>query len=82
MGHGEPIDTGSCRLLKSVDSLDWPAMILGAVAVEFEIAEPPELVEPSANWTPVHPCRQQLSGVRLICDIEFAGNDDVRESAE
>ena len=36
----------------------------------------------SANWAPVHPCRQQLSGVRLICDIKFAGNDDVRESAE
>jgi len=45
-GTAEPIDTCSCRLLKSVDSLDWPAMILGAVAVEFEIAEPPELVEP------------------------------------
>jgi predicted DNA-binding transcriptional regulator YafY len=44
-GSVEPIGTGSCRLRMNVDSLDWPAMVLSAVGADFEVAEPPELVE-------------------------------------
>jgi predicted DNA-binding transcriptional regulator YafY len=39
----EPIDDDTCRLRMSVDSLDWPAMLLGAVGADFDIVDPPEL---------------------------------------
>lgn len=44
-GTVEPLDDGSCRLLMKVDSLDWPAFVLGSVGAEFEIVDPPELRE-------------------------------------
>ena len=44
-GTVEPVDDGSCRLRMNVDDLDWPAMVLAAVGADFEIVEPPELLE-------------------------------------
>ncbi len=38
----EPIDDGSCRMLMNVDSLSWPAMVLGEVDAAFDVASPPE----------------------------------------
>jgi predicted DNA-binding transcriptional regulator YafY len=41
----EPIDATSCRLTMSVDTLDWPAAVLGMVGADFEVVGPPELRE-------------------------------------
>lgn len=42
-GNVEPVDDSRCRLRMSVDDLAWPALILGAVGVEFTVLTPPEL---------------------------------------
>lgn len=42
-GTAEAITETSCRLRMSVDTLEWPAMVLGAVGADFEIVEPAEL---------------------------------------
>ncbi|SDU33705.1 helix-turn-helix transcriptional regulator [Jiangella alkaliphila] len=42
-GTVEAIDDGSCRLTMNVDSLDWPALALGAIGAEFDVVEPAEL---------------------------------------
>jgi predicted DNA-binding transcriptional regulator YafY len=42
-GTVESLGEGACRLRMSVDTLDWPAMVLAAVDAEFEVVEPPEL---------------------------------------
>jgi len=34
----------------TTDSLDWPAMALGSVGVDFEMVSPPELVESVQDW--------------------------------
>jgi predicted DNA-binding transcriptional regulator YafY len=39
-----------CVLRMTVDSLDWPALALGAVRAEFEVLSPPELVEHIREW--------------------------------
>jgi predicted DNA-binding transcriptional regulator YafY len=44
-GTVEATGDGSCRLRMTVDSLDWPAMVLGAAGAEFEVVGPPELGE-------------------------------------
>jgi predicted DNA-binding transcriptional regulator YafY len=44
-GTVEPVGAASCQLRMSVDSLDWPVMVLSAVGAEFEIGDPPELTE-------------------------------------
>ena len=41
---------GRCRLRMTTDSLDWPAMALGSVGVDFEVVSPPELVESVRDW--------------------------------
>jgi predicted DNA-binding transcriptional regulator YafY len=38
----EAIDDGSCRMLMNVDSLSWPAMVLGEVGAAFDVTSPPE----------------------------------------
>jgi predicted DNA-binding transcriptional regulator YafY len=46
VGHWATVEeTGdrSCRLLMSVESFDWPALLLGAVGADFEVVEPPDL---------------------------------------
>jgi predicted DNA-binding transcriptional regulator YafY len=42
-GTVEPLGERSCRLRMSVDTLDWPSMVLAAVDAEFEVVEPPQL---------------------------------------
>lgn len=44
-GTVEPIDEESCTLLMSVDDLEWPAMVLGSVRADFEVLDPPELID-------------------------------------
>lgn len=40
----EPVDDASCRLTMKVDTLDWPAMLLGAIDADFAVVSPPDLV--------------------------------------
>jgi len=44
-GTLEPIDDHTCRLLTGADWLDGLAIYIAGMGVEFEIAEPPELIE-------------------------------------
>ncbi|MGH2917131.1 MAG: helix-turn-helix transcriptional regulator, partial [Solirubrobacteraceae bacterium] len=44
-GTVEPVDEQRCEYRTSDDSLDWLAMRIGMLGVEFEVHEPPELVE-------------------------------------
>jgi predicted DNA-binding transcriptional regulator YafY len=44
-GTVEPIDDRTCEYRTSDDSLDWLALRIGMLGVEFEVHEPPELVE-------------------------------------
>jgi len=46
----EPLDAARCRISMTTDSLDWPAMALGAVDADFRILEPPELITHVRNW--------------------------------
>ena len=41
----EAIDERTCELRTSDDSLDWLAVRVAMVGVDFEVHEPPELVE-------------------------------------
>jgi predicted DNA-binding transcriptional regulator YafY len=47
----EDIDDDRCRLHMTVDSLDWPALALGTVGAEFEVIQPPELVNYLREWS-------------------------------
>jgi predicted DNA-binding transcriptional regulator YafY len=49
-GTVEEVDDRRCRLLMTVDTLDWPAMVLGAVGAEFEVLGPPELADRIREW--------------------------------
>ena len=42
-GTLEPVDDGACRYRTADDDLDWLAMRLGMIGVEFRIDSPPEL---------------------------------------
>lgn len=44
-GQLEPIDESTCLYVTSDDSLEWLALRIGFLGVEFEVQEPPELVE-------------------------------------
>jgi predicted DNA-binding transcriptional regulator YafY len=44
-GELEPLDGGSCRMHSTADTLDWLAQRLALLGCEFEVHEPPELVE-------------------------------------
>ena len=44
-GTVEEIDDRTCELRTSDDSLDWLAVRVGMLGVDFEVHEPPELVE-------------------------------------
>jgi predicted DNA-binding transcriptional regulator YafY len=44
-GRVEPIDERSCELRTSDDSLEWLAVRIGMLDVDFDVHEPPELVE-------------------------------------
>ncbi|MFQ6228603.1 helix-turn-helix transcriptional regulator [Nocardia sp. NPDC002869] len=49
-GSVEAIDAGRCRIAMTTDSLDWPALTLGSLDAEFQVLEPPELVEHIRVW--------------------------------
>ncbi|WP_199702530.1 helix-turn-helix transcriptional regulator [Jiangella rhizosphaerae] len=42
-GTAEPAGPASCRLTMNVDTLDWPAFLLGSIGAEFDVVEPAEL---------------------------------------
>lgn len=44
-GSVEPIDERTCEYRTSDDSLDWLALRVGMLGVDFDVHEPPELVE-------------------------------------
>ena len=44
-GELEPIDADTCRLCGQSDTLEWLAFRLVTLGCEFEVHEPPELVE-------------------------------------
>jgi hypothetical protein len=45
VGHVEARDAGTCVLHTGSDSLESLAVHLGLLGVDFEVADPPELVE-------------------------------------
>lgn len=49
-GTVEDIDDRRCLLRMTSDSLDWPAMALGAVGADFEVLSPPELLDHVRDW--------------------------------
>jgi predicted DNA-binding transcriptional regulator YafY len=46
----EDAGEGRCLLRMTADSLDWPAMALGAIGAEFEVLTPPEMAEHVREW--------------------------------
>jgi predicted DNA-binding transcriptional regulator YafY len=46
----EALDDERCRMRTSADTLEWPALALGMVGVDFEVVDPPELVEYLRDW--------------------------------
>ncbi|MBE1484756.1 helix-turn-helix transcriptional regulator [Plantactinospora soyae] len=44
-GDLEPIDEHSCRLRSHTDTLEWLALRLATLGCEFEVHEPPELID-------------------------------------
>jgi predicted DNA-binding transcriptional regulator YafY len=50
-GQVEDVDDKHCRLRMSVDSLDWPTLVLGAAGADFEILKPPELRDQLREWS-------------------------------
>lgn len=49
-GTVEVVDDNRCRLRMTADTLDWPALALGAVGAEFEVVGPPEMTERIREW--------------------------------
>lgn len=45
------IDDDSCRIDMKVDSLDWPALLLGSLGARFEVLGPPELRDLLHDWS-------------------------------
>ncbi|MFJ1795128.1 helix-turn-helix transcriptional regulator [Kitasatospora griseola] len=39
----EEVGEGRCRIVMSTESLDWPAMAIGSLDVDFQVVSPPEL---------------------------------------
>ena len=44
-GDVEATGDDTCTLRMSVDALDWPAMVLGAIGADFTVREPAELID-------------------------------------
>jgi predicted DNA-binding transcriptional regulator YafY len=47
----EDAGDGRCRMRMQVDSLDWPAMILGSIGADTEVVSPPELLDHLRRWS-------------------------------
>ncbi|WP_028933243.1 helix-turn-helix transcriptional regulator [Pseudonocardia spinosispora] len=45
------VDQSSCRLEMGADSLEWPAMALGSLGVEFQVLGPPEMITYLREWS-------------------------------
>jgi predicted DNA-binding transcriptional regulator YafY len=46
----EAVDADHCILRMTADSLDWPALALGATGAEFEVLSPPEMQDYVREW--------------------------------
>ncbi|MFG2694749.1 helix-turn-helix transcriptional regulator [Kitasatospora sp. NPDC048407] len=46
----EELDEDRCRILMNSESLDWPAMAIGSLDVDFRVVSPPELTALLATW--------------------------------
>ncbi|MFJ8442468.1 helix-turn-helix transcriptional regulator [Kitasatospora griseola] len=46
----EEVTEGRCRIVMSTESLDWPAMAIGSLDVDFQVVSPPELTALMAVW--------------------------------
>jgi predicted DNA-binding transcriptional regulator YafY len=46
----EEVDAGRCRVRMATDSLDWPTMALAMVGADFQVVEPPELLDQVRDW--------------------------------
>jgi predicted DNA-binding transcriptional regulator YafY len=44
-GAVEPIGDHACQLRIGVDGFEWPVLILAAIGAEFQVVQPPELVD-------------------------------------
>jgi len=44
-GTFEPVDAGSCEYRAGDDDLGWLAMRIAMLGVDFDVHEPPELIE-------------------------------------
>jgi predicted DNA-binding transcriptional regulator YafY len=49
-GSVEDDGDGRCVLRMRADTLDWPAMLLGAIGADFEVITPPELLDHVRGW--------------------------------
>lgn len=49
-GTVEEIDDHRCRLRMASETLDWPAMTIGAIGADFDVLAPPELIEYIGDW--------------------------------
>jgi predicted DNA-binding transcriptional regulator YafY len=50
-GTLEELGDDQCLLRMSSDSLDWPTLVLGNAAAEFEVCSPPALIEHIREWS-------------------------------
>ncbi|MFC0601034.1 helix-turn-helix transcriptional regulator [Streptomyces palmae] len=46
----EEVDADRCRVRMTSESLDWPAMALGALGADFRVLDPPELLDLISDW--------------------------------
>ncbi|TDB90211.1 YafY family protein [Actinomadura sp. 7K534] len=46
----EEIDAERCRVRMTSDTLDWPTMALGVAGADFQVVEPPELLDQLNDW--------------------------------
>jgi predicted DNA-binding transcriptional regulator YafY len=49
-GTLEELGDDRCLLRMTSDTLDWPTMVLGNAAAEFEVLSPPALVDHLRSW--------------------------------
>jgi hypothetical protein len=47
----EKVDADRCGLCMTADNLDWTALALGSLRAEFEVIQPPELLELLREWS-------------------------------
>ena len=60
----DAVDDARCRLRMATDDLGWPALALGSLGVDFDVVEPPELVEHLRGWS------RRFRRCRLVPDAD------------